>query len=679
MAEQTQMLNQGYQRVKDPVAIKAETRRVRRKSRCHTTQKPGSTKNAVKRETQKYSTFDDIYKTYKTIADEIMKTLITLALIFFCVQSFEQDTISITQFGYKPGSRENAVPFVAKAIALCKTKAHAVLVFPKGRYDFWPQYCAEKLYYESNTDVIPLRTCPILIENANGLTLDCGGSDFIFHGRMQPFTIDGSNNILISNVNVDWDIPMTAQAQVLRVTDEYIDLQINAYESPYVVENDKLVFVGEGWKSPFWDAMEFEKESKFIVPRTGDEGCLGDGFSNYKATEIAKGLVRLTYAFKRKPAVGNYLVLRHSARDHAGTFIQNSSNVTIENMNLYQTAGLGILSQYSENLTFKNVNCVPNKAKNRILSGHDDGLHFSNCKGKIIVEACSFAGLMDDPINVHGTSVQITEKLSSNKVMCKFMHEQSIGFTWAQPSDEIGFIENESMNTVAKAQVTLFKLLSPTAFELTFSSNIPDSITVGDALENLTWTPDVRISNSHFGSNRARGILVSTPGEVLIENNTFESSGSAILIPGDANGWFESGAVKNVTIRNNTFNDQCLTSMYQFCEGIISIDPEIPKMQAGKPFHRNITIEQNTFHAFDYPVLYAKSTEGLIFSNNTIERSAKYAPYHNRKAMITLESCRKVQVLNNQFIGDVLGKNILLINTSAKELKSDKSLRVATE
>lgn len=36
-------------------------------------------------------------------------------------------------------------------------------------------------------------------------------------------------------------------------------------------------------------------------------------------------------------------------------------------------------------------------------------------------------------------------------------------------------------------------------------------------------------------SCRARGILVSTPGKVLIERNYFESSGSAILIAGDAN------------------------------------------------------------------------------------------------------------------------------------------------
>ena len=39
------------------------------------------------------------------------------------------------------------------------------------------------------------------------------------------------------------------------------------------------------------------------------------------------------------PQSATTLYLRHSARDHAGTFIQNSRNVTIENMNLYQTSG----------------------------------------------------------------------------------------------------------------------------------------------------------------------------------------------------------------------------------------------------------------------------------------------------------------------------------------------------
>ncbi len=585
---------------------------------------------------------------------------------------FAQDTVRITDYGYVPGSRANAVPYVLKALTDCSTKNNPVLIFPNGRYDFWPQYVTEKLYYESNTDVIPLRRCPILIEGFNKLEINCNNADLIFHDRMQPFTIDSSKNIIIRNVNIDWDIPLTAQAEIVAVADDHVDLAINAYESPYIIEKGKLVFIGEGWKSALWGAMEFDKVTKLITPQTGDAGCMGENFSSYNASELKKGLVRLQYAGAHKPVLGNWLVLRHSARDHAGTFIINSRNIVIENMNLYHCAGLGILSQYSSDLYFKNVNVIPNPAKNRILSGHDDGMHFSNCSEQITIDSCRFQSLMDDPINVHGTSVRIMKKISDKKLLCRFMHEQSIGFTWARPGETIGFIENEAMNTIGEGKVESFHANSAAEFEINFIDPVPANMMEGDALENLTCTPDILIKNSFFGSNRARGILISTPGKVIIENNIFESSGSAILISGDANGWYESGAVKDVTIRNNIFNDPCLTSMYQFCEGIISISPEIPKPDISKPFHRNIRIENNTFHPFDYPVLYAKSTEGLYFNNNTIIRSIRFQPFHYRKYMFTFEYCKKVEITNNSMKGDVLGKNIQLVSTSKKEIKLDK-------
>ena len=586
------------------------------------------------------------------------------------VPILREDTIRITDFGYIPNSHINAVPFVKKALDACHNKKNAVLVFPKGRYDFWPQFSEEKLYYESNSDFVPLRKCPILIEGFRDLVVDAMGSDFIYHDKMQPITIDSSENITIKNVNIDWDIPLMGQGQITAVGDNYIDVAINA-ESPYEIENGKIFFIGEGWKGEMWDAMEFDKETKLIVQDCGD-GCLKDGFYSYKANEISNGIVRINYQMGRKPGLGNYLALRHSERGHAGTFIVNSKNITLENFNMYQNAGLGILSQYSENLTFHNVHCVPNPLKNRVFAGHDDGLHFSNCKGQIIVDQCKFLGLMDDPINVHGTSVQIIKKINEKKLLCKFMHDQSIGTVWARQGEKIGFIENEAMNTLGFREVESFVEKNTREFEITFKDALPKNVLVGDALENLTWTPNVLIKNSFFGSCRARGVLVTTPGKVIIENNIFESSGSAILIAGDANGWFESGGVNDVLIRNNTFNDPCLTSIYQFSEAIISIYPEIPELDSTKPFHRNIRIENNTFHPFDYPVLYAKSIKGLFFNNNIISRSNRFKIFHPRKFMITLEACKNVKIKKNKLNGDVLGKNIKLIATKKTELKFDK-------
>ena len=50
----------------------------------------------------------------------------------------------------------------------------------------------------------------------------------------------------------------------------------------------------------------------------------------------------------------------------------------------------------------------------------------------------------------------------------------------------------------------------------------------------------------------ARGILISTAGEVVVENNTFEATTMfGILFEGDATFWHESGPVNNVLIKNN--------------------------------------------------------------------------------------------------------------------------------
>jgi hypothetical protein len=611
-----------------------------------------------------------------------MRKVLFLSIAFCCLfggsggayaRQTAADTIFVSELGLLPDSRENATPFLLKALEAGKTKASSVICFPKGRYDFWPHRCIERFYPESNTDNFEPKRLAMLIEKQSNLIIEGNGSDLVFHDRIQPFTVDNSTDITIRNFTIDWDIPLTAQALVTQTSDDFIELKINIIESPYIIENNQLVFVGEGWKSAWGGAMEFDGKTRVVVPQTGDQGCIrykGD----YRAVEFVPGTVRIYADYERKPATGNLLVMRHSRRDHAGIFITDSRNVRVESVNLYHCCGLGILSQYSENLIFKDVNCVPNKKKNRILAGHDDGFHYSNCKGDVVVDHCSFHALMDDPINVHGTTIRVMERINDYTLRCKFMHSQSVGMVWARKGDTVAFIEGETMNTVATATVESYiGVGNDDLFDVTFQSPVPKQIEFKDALENLTWTCNVLIKDSYFKSCRARGILVSTPGTVRIENNVFESSGAAILIAGDANFWFESGAVKDVLITKNRFNAPCLTSMYQFCEGIICIYPEIPRIDKNAPaFHRNIRIIDNAFQVFDYPVLYALSVDGITFADNRLVRSYDFEPFHGRKDGLTFKACKHIRVSGNKIEGDVPGKTIRLIDTDPKECKSDK-------
>ncbi|MDR1593514.1 MAG: right-handed parallel beta-helix repeat-containing protein [Prevotellaceae bacterium] len=603
------------------------------------------------------------------------KTTFLLIALLLCGGGATAQTVSVADFGLKPDTRENAVPYVREALEHCRKNGVSTLTFPKGRYDFWTHRCIERDYFESNTSDVNPKRLAVLVEHFDGLTIDGNGSDFVFHDRIQPFTVDSSSNIVIKNLTVDWDVPLTAQATVLQTTDGYIDLQINAYESPYIIENDQLVFVGEGWKSAWGGTMEFDRDKRIVVPQTGDHGCIrADG--ELRAEELSKGVVRVHGKYKRVPAAGNLLVLRHSERDHAGIFIVDSRNVALENIDVYHCAGLGILAQYSENLSFTNVNNVPNEKKGRILAGHDDGFQISNCKGDVIVKDCTFHALMDDPINVHGTSVRIIECVDDYTLRCRFMHGQSSGMTWARAGESVGFIDNRNMQTIATGTVKSYRRETKDDFVVVFAKPVPKQVKAEYALENLTWTCNFSVVDSHFKSCRARGLLVSTPGKVMISNNVFESSGSAILIAGDANGWFESGAVKDVTITRNTFKSPCMTSMYQFCEGIISIFPIIPQKDAAKPFHRNIVITDNVFELYDYPILYALSVDGVEFSGNRLIRSNDFKPFHHRKHGLTFEYCRNITVKDNTVEGEVLGNTIKLEHTPAKECKTDKKMPV---
>jgi hypothetical protein len=374
-----------------------------------------------------------------------------------------------------------------------------------------------------------------------------------------------------------------------------------------------------------------------------------------RISEPVPGQVRFDFACKKFPKVGDVLVARHGVRDHAGTFIEGSKNVCLSHVCYRHTSGLGVLSQYSANITMRQVEVAPDPKSARVFAGHDDGFHFSNCRGDILVDRCRFEGLMDDPINVHGTAVRVVEKNRANAVRCRFMHNQSVGLPFGYAGDSGSFLNHETMLSRGLGKVVEVKHLSPEEIEVSFEQSIPDSVNVGDALENLTWTPNFTVRHTEFGTVRARGLLISTLGKVIVEDCVFRSSGAAILIAGDANYWYESGAVTDVTIRRNRFLN-CNTSPYQFGDAVISIHPEIPRIGPA-PFHHGIKIESNIFEAFDAPILWAKSAGELSFCNNRIVSSTAFAPRNPGAPGLTLIDCEHVRVEKNRLDPGFIGRS----------------------
>lgn len=566
-------------------------------------------------------------------------------------------SVSVADAGIRPDTYENVTARVQKVIEDAIRTGKTTLAFPKGRYDFWPDGAIREKYFISNTatekeDSLKIRTIGMLFRNAKNLTIDGNGALFVFHGKMTTIVLEHCENVKLQNIHVDFERPTMSEMRYAKVSDGEVEFDIQR-DARYAIRDGKLEWFGEGWKTTHFHAVEFDTTLKTM--RYSD----WKPYANAQATEIRPGRVGFKTNITPKP--GNILTVRDIIRDQVGMHIRECKNVTLEDLGMHYMHGLGIVSQYTENVTMRRVTCAPRPETGRIIASSADFMHFSGCRGKVIVEDCRFSGAHDDPINVHGTNLRIVGRPDANTLKVRFMHGQSYGFSAFFPRDTVAFVHSATMERFVNGVVKTVSRLNDREILLTFEQPVPTALEEHDCVENMTWTPEVLIRGNHFTRTNTRGVLLTTPRKAVIENNTFFRTGmSAVLIEADAEGWYESGPVRDVTIRNNEFID----CAYQGGPGnaVIAINPSNKVADVKKPVHFNIRIEGNTFKTFDYPVLYAKSTQGLIFGNNRIVRTNDLSPQSGNHNMFWFNGCSGVEVSGVKLEGEVLGKNIKLEN-----------------
>jgi hypothetical protein len=318
---------------------------------------------------------------------------------------------------------------------------------------------------------------------------------------------------------------------------------------------------------------------------------------------------------------------------------------------------MGLLAQRCVNLFLEHFNVCLKPKDLRYFTTQADATHFSQCKGVIQSENGIYEAMMDDAINVHGIYLKVTKRVDDYTLRCRYEHAQAWGFAWGDVGDEVSFVKAKTMDILPfYNQISDIKpydkevIQGAKEFLIRFKNRLPEELC--DSLygiENLTWTPEVVFRHNVVRNNRARGALFSSPKKTICEQNLFDhTSGAAILLCGDCNGWYESGAVRHLIIRKNRFVN-ALTNMFQFTNAVVSIYPEIPDLEAQKScFHggekASIRIEKNHFITFDQPLLYAKSVDGIRFRNNRLTKNDDYSPFHWNQKPILLEKVENADV-----------------------------------
>ena len=588
-----------------------------------------------------------------------------LNLFIFCVltvlfPSCVKQSYNLADYGLKPDTKENASPLFAKAlqeIASAGNTDSIVIVLQEGRYDFYPEGATEREYFISNHDQDNPKSVGLAFEHMKHVVFDGQGSELVFHGRMLPVSLVHSENCTLKNFSIDFENPHISQVKILE--NDTVAGMITYEVAPWVeyeIRDSAFVAKGEGWEhTPAW-GIAFEGDTKRLVYTTSDIAV-----GTRKVTEIAPRKIKAPWVNK-KLIPGTVVVMRGYGRPTPGVFLSNDTNTKLENIQVHYAEGMGLLAQMSENITLDGFSvCLRGKDDPRYFTTQADATHFSGCKGKIVSVGGMYEGMMDDAINVHGTYLKVQKREDDKTLVGEYMHPQAYGFDWGFVGDTVQFIDAKTMEIIGQPnRITAIQAVDTPdnrgakKFRIVFEQALDPAIAESGSfgIENLTWTPEVYFADNVIRNNRARGSLFSTPKQTIVENNVFDhTSGTAILLCGDCNGWFETGACHDVVIRKNRFVNS-LTNMFQFTNAIISIYPEIPDLKSQqKYFHSGIVIEDNEFDTFDVPIVYAKSVDGLVFRNNMVRQNHDYPAFHWNKHRFFFQRVIHADIENNRFDG----------------------------
>lgn len=565
--------------------------------------------------------------------------------------------IRVTDYGAIPNSGQDAVKAVRTAIGAAKAiDGPVVLEFPKGRYDFYPEHAAKIKYFISNTtteDENPdvTKTIGLFFKEHRDLTVDGLGSLFMFHGKMTMIALDQCENVTLRNFSTDFERPTMSEMTVEAVGSDYLDVRTHP-DSWYVIEEGKLTWIGESWKYSDGPAQEYD-------PVTNTTWRVSNPMTSANKIEQLNPLqLRLYFDHTLETKVGHVFQMRDGIRDQVGVFINQSMNISGIQLHLHYMHGLGIVGQFSENLTFDGLKLAPRPETGRTCAAFADFVHMSSVKGKVTIVNSHFEGAHDDAINVHGTHLQIIDQPAPNQIIVRYMHGQTYGFDGFFPGDRIDFVHGHSLTVYANNTVKNSEMINLREILLTLEQPIPVGIEAADVVENISWTAEVEIRNNRFLRIPTRGILVTTRKKVVIADNHMKGiQMSGILIADDAESWYESGMVTDVMIHRNQFMECGVP--------VINIAPENKEIHIENPVHRHIHIEDNEFLLRAYPVLYAKSTQGLHYINNQVLGSNGANRLDDSSFVIHLEACSDV---------NVHGNNFLEINHNVKCMKLDLSI-----
>ena len=529
-------------------------------------------------------------------------------------------------FNIKPDS-EVTVAFSNLLSTASENAKHKSLLLEKGNYVFLSKYAQERELYITNTiadkeynetDKKHVHKIALDLKGINDLEIDFNNSTIILDGKLTNIVIENCENITLKNLIIETVQPNMHKVTILKASPFYVTFKIDE-TSNYKEENSEYYWHGTDYISWFTENKNTGAWTPTAKPSNYSHLTWNGSHPFYGVSsikEIAPRVFKARYIVPKDFAEGQIFYVFPKARKNVGIFIDGSKNVKLENITQRFNYGLGVVAQNSENIELTKLDFSPREGSEVDFCSLADFVCVSMCRGKVSVKQSNFNSCANDCCNVHGVYFKILD-VQGDVITLGYSHRRTFGFNPLRVNDTINFIDPKTLTELGSSKILQSEMLDRYRIRLKLSTRV-NNYPAGTVVEDVTACPDFEFSDNTLNRIALRGLLVTTRGKILIENNKFLNTGmSGIYVANDALTWHESGRVNSMMIRGNAFMN---------CEeNAILILPENRRFQDF--VHENIYIENNLFVLNAIPALNVNSTKNVIMKNNVYKGKPAFGKY----------------------------------------------------
>ncbi len=370
----------------------------------------------------------------------------------------------------------------------------------------------------------------------NGIS-DCKisayGAKFIIDGFMEPVCIKKCENVELAGLTITHKRKPFSRGYVVRCDsteqEDLYDVTVELDKDCPVTSKSPML-LRYTWCDSFSGTNKYGDITEFIFE---DE-------YHIKAKVKCRGL-----------RIGDEFNTIHTYHFRPAVHISESENITLTDVTIHTSSGMGVVGNRSENVTMNRLWVVPECGYH--FSTNTDATHFTSMTGKLKFEDCVFEYQGDDFTNVHGYYQEIIEKVSDTEF---YMQEKTPDGTHTQTLDypDVG----DTLELTRKSDLKVidtYKVVEVTPLHsewkcrVTVDHPIPEN-TSGLVFADTTRLPFVEVKGCYSASHFARGVLIKTHG-ALIEHNTFRDIQGPAIAAASESWWYEGVSPSNITIRGN--------------------------------------------------------------------------------------------------------------------------------